>query len=82
MAEILAGLAVAASVIEVIQISEQVITGCIHYFRTTKEAKTDIQSVIDVVGGLKISLENLKMILDERPYPYPVNRLFEGKMLK
>jgi hypothetical protein len=65
MAEILAGLAVAASVIAVIQISEQVITGCIHYFQTTKEAKTDIQSVIDVVGGLKISLENLKMILDE-----------------
>ena len=65
MAEIVVGLGVAASVIAIIQISEQVITGCIHYFRMAKEAKTDIQSVIDVAGGLKVTLENLKMILDE-----------------
>ena len=65
MAEAVAGLAVAASVIAVIQISEQVITACIQYYRTAKDAKADIQAVINVVGGLKTTLENLKMILDE-----------------
>jgi ankyrin repeat domain-containing protein 50 len=65
MAEAFAGLAVAASVIAVIQISEQVVTACIQYYRTAKYAKADIQAVINVVGGLKTTLENLKMILDE-----------------
>jgi hypothetical protein len=65
MAEALAGLAVATSVIAVIQISEQVITACFQYCRTTKDAKVDIQAVINVVSGLKTTLENLKMILDE-----------------
>jgi hypothetical protein len=64
MAEALAGLAVAASVIAVIQISEQVVTACIQYYRTAKDAKADLQAVINVVGGLKTTLENLKMILD------------------
>jgi hypothetical protein len=53
MAEALAGLGVAASVIAVIQISEQVITACIQYYRTAKDAKAEIQAVINVVGGLK-----------------------------
>ena len=65
MAEIIAGFGTAASVIAVIQISEQVITTCFQYVRTAKEAKSDIQSVINVVGGLKTTLENLKMLLGE-----------------
>jgi hypothetical protein len=65
MAEALAGLAGAASVIAVMQISEQVITACFQYYRTAKDAKADIQAVINVVGGLKTTLENLTTILDE-----------------
>jgi hypothetical protein len=65
MAEALAGLGVSASVIAVIQISEQVITACLQYYRSVKDAKQDIHAVINVVGGLKTTLENLKMMLDE-----------------
>src|SRR5271170_3155595 len=65
MAEALAGLAVTASVIAVIKISEQVIAACIQYYRSAKDEKTDIQAVINVASGLKTTLENLKTVLDE-----------------
>ena len=69
-------LGVAASVIAVIQISEQVISACYQYYRTAKDTKKDINDVINVVGGLKTTLENLRMLLDENdnsddPQPLP-----------
>jgi hypothetical protein len=57
MAEALAGLGAAVSVITVIQISEQVVTACIQYFRTAKDAEKDIQAIINVVGGVKMTLK-------------------------
>lgn len=59
------GLGVVASAIAVIQISEQVISACYQYYRTAKDAKKDIIDVINVVGGLKSTLENLRMLLYE-----------------
>jgi hypothetical protein len=57
-------LSAAASIIAVIQISEQVVTVCLQYYRTARAAKTDILQIVNVVGGLKTTLENLKLVLD------------------
>lgn len=65
MAEALAALGVAASVIAVIQISEQVVSACYQYYKTTKDAKKEIIDVINVVSGLKSTLENLRHLLDD-----------------
>ena len=65
MAEALATLGVAASVIAVIQISEQVVSACYQYYKTTKDAKKEIIDVINVVSGLKSTLENLRHLLDD-----------------
>ena len=71
MAEVLAGLSVAANVIAVIQISEQVISACYNYYKTAKDAKKDIVNVINIVGGLKTTLDNLHLLLDESDDPDP-----------
>ena len=65
MAEALAGLGVAANVIAVVQISEQVISACYQYYRTAKDAKKDILDIINIVGGLKTTLENLCLLLND-----------------
>src|SRR5204863_6891970 len=66
MAEALAGLGVAASVIAVLQISEKVISACYQYYRTTKNAGKDIHDIINIVSGLKTTLENLRPHLDDQ----------------
>ena len=66
MAEALAGIGVAANVIAVIQISEHVISACYQYFRTIKDAKQDILDIINIVGGLKTTLENVGLLNDYR----------------
>ena len=74
MAEALAGLGVAASIIAVVQISEQVLSACYQYYRTAKDTKKDILDIINIVGGLKTTLERLCFLLsdhnDERILPH------------
>jgi len=53
------GLAFAASVIAVIQITEQVISACVSYYRIAKASENDVNRTIDSVSGLKSVLENL-----------------------
>jgi hypothetical protein len=57
-------LGVAASVIAVIQISEQVISACYQYSRTAKDAKKDINDIINVVGGLNTTMRTIPTILN------------------
>jgi len=63
-------LGVAANIIAVVQITENVITACYQYYRTAKDTKKDILAVINVVGGLKTTLENLRMLLDKNDTSY------------
>ena len=65
MAEALAGLGIAANVVQVIQISEQVISACYQYYRAAKDAKKDVLDIINIVGGLKTTLDNLRILLDD-----------------
>jgi hypothetical protein len=58
------GVSAAASIIQVIQISEQVISACYQYYRSVKGAKKDILDIINHVGGLKSTLENLRLLID------------------
>src|SRR5271170_3668285 len=58
------GLSAAASIIQVIQISEQVISACYQYYRSVKGAKKDILDIINHVGGLKSTLESLRLLVD------------------
>jgi Cdc6-like AAA superfamily ATPase len=53
----------AASIVQVLQISEQVVSACYQYYRTARGAKTDILQVINIVGGLKSTLENLRPLI-------------------
>ena len=62
MAEVLG---VITAIMQVAQFSEQVISACYQYYRTAKNAKKDIIEVINVVGGLKTTLDNLRIILDD-----------------
>ena len=79
MAEALAGLGVAANVIAVVQISEQVVSACYQYYRTAKDARKDILDIINIVGGFKTTLENLQVLLNhhdeqaELPYLKSLN---------
>jgi len=61
------GLSVAASIIQVIQISEQIVSTCYKYYRTATHAEDDIRSIINNVGGLKITLENLRVLVTANP---------------
>ena len=54
----------AASIMQVLQISEQVVSACYQYYRTARGAKNDILQVINIVGGLKTTLENLCPLID------------------
>jgi len=54
----------AASIMQVLQISEQVVSACYQYYRAAKGAKSDILQVINIVGGLKTTLENLRPLID------------------
>jgi Cdc6-like AAA superfamily ATPase len=54
----------AASILQVLQISEQVVSACYQYYRTARGAKNDILQVINIVGGLKTTLENLRPLID------------------
>ena len=58
------GVSAAASIIQVIQISEQVISACYQYYRSVKGAKKDILDIINHVGGLKSTLESLQLLID------------------
>jgi hypothetical protein len=57
------GLGVAASIMQVLQISEKVVSACYQYYRTARGAKKDILEVINIVGGLKTTLESLRLLL-------------------
>lgn len=59
------GLAFTASVIAVIQISEQVVSACYQYFRSAKDAKQEILDVINVVGSLKTTSDNLRLLAND-----------------
>ncbi|KAF8519162.1 hypothetical protein JB92DRAFT_2808791 [Gautieria morchelliformis] len=66
MAEALAGLAVAASVIAVVQITEDVITKCSAYRVTYKNASKDMIGLSDQVSGLRgVLLDLHKLIVAE-----------------
>src|SRR5215471_17812613 len=60
-------ISVVASVITVIQISEQVAAVCYKYFATAKDAENDILTVLNTVGGLKSVLEHLRILIDTNP---------------
>lgn len=57
-------LAIAASILQVIQISEQVVSACYQYYRSAKGAKKDILDIINHVSGLKSTLESLRLLID------------------
>jgi len=52
-------LAFAASVITIIQITEQVISAYVSYYRVAKASENDVNRTIDSVSGLKSVRENL-----------------------
>jgi hypothetical protein len=60
----MAGLGVAASIMQLLQICGQVVSACYQYYRTARGAQKDILEVINVVGGLKTTLENLRLLVD------------------
>jgi hypothetical protein len=62
-------LGLAANIIAVIQISEQVVSACYHYYRTVKDAKKDIIAIINVVNGLKSMLDSLGVLIVENDDP-------------
>ena len=57
-------LGTASSIIAVVQISEQIISACYRYYKTAKDAKRDIIDVINIVGGLKTTLDNLRILAE------------------
>lgn len=61
-----------ASVITFVQISEKILLACYNYCRTAKGAKQDVMDMINVVGGLKSTLDVLKITLDHSHLP-PAN---------
>jgi hypothetical protein len=60
----MAEIGVTASVSAVIQISEQVISACLQYYKTAKHAKKDIVAVITGVKDLKSTLDTIQSLLD------------------
>ncbi|KAF8503168.1 hypothetical protein JB92DRAFT_810790 [Gautieria morchelliformis] len=67
MAEALAGLAVAASVIAVVQITEDVINKCTAYGAAYKDASKDMQRLSDQVSGLHgVLLDLHKLVVAEQ----------------
>jgi hypothetical protein len=58
------GFSVATSIITMIRISEQVVSACYRYYRSARGAKKVIVEVIDVISGLKSTLENLHLLID------------------
>ena len=65
----------AASILQVLQISEQVVSACYQYYRTAKSAKNDILEVINIVGGLKSRLESLDLLIGD-----PADLRFSGPL--
>jgi hypothetical protein len=63
MAEVLGA---AASIVAVIQISEQVISACWRYYTTIKDAKKNIINIITVVSDFKRNLDNLRLLLNTK----------------
>ena len=61
---------------QVLEISERVVSACYQYYRGAKGAKNDILQVINIVGGLKATLENLRRLIDtaEGPAGQPDSR--------
>ena len=60
-------LGVAASVIAILQISEQVIKYSYEYFKSAKNAHGEIQSIVDTVSGLRAILERFQTIVQGSP---------------
>ena len=58
-----------ASIAQVLQISEQVVSACYQYYRTARSAKKDILDVINNVSGLKSTLENLRLLFGDPADP-------------
>jgi hypothetical protein len=58
------GLSAAASVIAVIQISEDVVSLCSQYLKAVKNAKSDIVRLRDELGSLKSVLEGAQKLLE------------------
>jgi hypothetical protein len=67
------------AVIGVIQISEQIVSACYHYYLSVKDAKRDILAVIDIVGSLKTTLDNLRLLL-EHPSNLPNVHCLKGPL--
>ena len=57
-------LSATASVIAVIQMSEKVGSAAYRYVKGAKNAKSDIESLLDEIGGLKTFLENTQTLLE------------------
>jgi DNA replication protein DnaC len=53
---------VVTGALTVIQISKQVVSACYQYYRSAKAAKQEILNVINVVGGLQTTLDNLRLL--------------------
>lgn len=61
----MAELGVVASVVTIVQLSEQILLACFEYYKTAKNAKQDILNIINVISGFQSTLKNLKTLVDE-----------------
>ncbi|KAF2111651.1 hypothetical protein BDV96DRAFT_581488 [Lophiotrema nucula] len=62
MAEALAGLAIAASVVAVIQIADRVVGVCKYYLGHVKDAPADLRAVLVEISSVKSLFENLQFL--------------------
>jgi predicted nucleic acid-binding Zn-ribbon protein len=61
----MAGLGEAASVIAVLQISQEILSLCWKYFSAVEHAKKDIKSLCDEITALHDVLKNVKELLED-----------------
>ena len=57
------GLSAAASIIAVVQISEEVVSRSSRYYKAVKNAKSDIDSLLKELSGLKTVIERVQQLL-------------------
>lgn len=60
----MAGLETAASVIAVLELSAKVSSLCFHYYSAVKNAKSDIERLLEELDQLKANLEGAQQLLD------------------
>ena len=60
-------LAIAGSVIAIIQVADRVIDLCKYYLRRVKDAPSDLRSILIEVSTLKTTLKNAKFLSEAQP---------------